>query len=75
MKKCIEIDERKIGPNYSSYIIEELSADHNGDIERDLKIMEEAKLAGADAIKLQTYTHDTITIDCDSEDFQSKGGL
>jgi len=75
MKSFITIDNRKIGPGYPPYIIAELSANHNGDINRAYQIMEEAKKAGADAIKLQTYTHDTITMDCDSEDFQIHGGL
>ncbi len=75
MKKYIEIDGRKIGADYPPYVIAELSANHNGDIQRAFQIMEEAKKAGADAIKLQTYTHDTITIDCDTEDFQIQGGL
>jgi len=75
MKPYITIDGRKIGPAYPPYIIAELSANHNGDIGRAFQIMEEAKKAGADAIKLQSYTHDTITMDCDSEDFQIHGGL
>ncbi|WP_217543371.1 pseudaminic acid synthase [Vibrio metschnikovii] len=75
MKPFITIDGRKIGPNYAPYIIAELSANHNGDIQRAFQIMEEAKKAGADAIKLQTYTHETITIDCENEEFQIKGGL
>lgn len=75
MNKYITINNRKIGPDFPPYIIAELSANHNGDINRAFKIMEEAKKAGADAIKLQTYTHETITMDCDSEDFQIHGGL
>ncbi|GEM80852.1 pseudaminic acid synthase [Vibrio superstes] len=75
MNKYITIDGRKIGPDYAPYIIAELSANHNGDINRAYKIMEEAKKAGADAIKLQSYTHETITMDCDSEEFQIHGGL
>ncbi len=75
MKKFIEIAGRKIGPDFPPYIIAELSANHNGDINRAYQIMEEAKKAGADAIKLQSYTHETITMDCDSEEFQIHGGL
>ena len=75
MKNEISINGRKIGPNHPPYIIAELSANHNGDINRAFQIMEEAKKAGADAIKLQTYTHETITMDCDSEEFQIHGGL
>ena len=75
MNKNIYIDNREIGPNCPPYIIAELSANHNGDINRAFQIMEEAKKAGADAIKLQTYTHETITMDSDSEEFQIHGGL
>lgn len=75
MKNYIEIDGRKIGPDFPPYIIAELSANHNGDINRAFQIMEEAVKAGADAIKLQTYTHETITMDCDAEEFQIHGGL
>ncbi len=73
--KFIEIDNRKIGPDYPPYIIAELSANHNGDINRAFEILEMAKRCGADAIKLQTYTQDTLTIDCDKPDFKIEGGL
>jgi len=75
MNKFVEIDGTKIGPDYAPYIIAELSANHNGDIQRAYKIMEESKKAGANALKLQTYTHETITIDCDNEEFMMRGGL
>lgn len=75
MNKYITIDGQRIGLDYPPYIIAELSANHNGDINRAFQIMEHAKRAGASAIKLQSYTHDTITMNCDSEEFQIKGGL
>lgn len=56
------------------FIIAELSANHNGDLEIAIETIRAAKRAGADAIKLQTYTADTITLDCDNEDFIIKGG-
>jgi pseudaminic acid synthase len=71
----IEIAGHPIGPDHSPYVIAELSANHNGKIETALRIIEEAKKAGADAVKLQTYTPDTITLKCDSEDFKIRGGL
>jgi pseudaminic acid synthase len=71
----IEIDGRKIGANYPPYVIAELSANHNGNLEHALSIIDMAKAMGSDAIKLQTYTADTMTIECDNEDFQIHGGL
>jgi len=70
-----KINNRVIGPDQPPYIIAELSANHNGSLERALKTIDEAKRCGADAIKLQTYTADTMTIDCDLPDFMIKGGL
>ncbi len=75
MRSHISIDNRKIGINHPPYVIAEMSANHNGDINNALKIIEVVKSAGADAVKLQTYRPDTITLDCDSEDFQIHGGL
>ncbi len=57
------------------YIIAEMSANHGGNLENALKIVEEAKNAGADCLKIQTYTADTLTIPCDKECFKIKGGL
>lgn len=71
----IEISGRLIGVEYSPYVIAELSANHNGQLETALRIIEEAKKAGADAVKLQTYKPDTITLNCDSEEFRIHGGL
>lgn len=71
----ISIAGHRIAADMPPYIIAELSANHNGRLETALKIIEEAKKAGADAIKLQTYTADTITLNCDSEEFQIHGGL
>jgi pseudaminic acid synthase len=75
LNNYIEINGRRIGRDYEPYIIAELSANHNGDINTAFQIIEEAKAAGADAVKLQTYRPDTITIDCDKEEFQIEDGL
>ncbi|MCW8863847.1 MAG: pseudaminic acid synthase [Colwellia sp.] len=71
----ITINGRKIGPAFKPYIIAELSANHNGKIEKALESIEVAAKCGVDAIKIQSYTPDTMTIDCDKEDFQVQGGL
>jgi N-acetylneuraminate synthase len=75
MSKFIQINDRKIGQEYPPYIIAEISANHNGDINNAFKLIELAKKSGSDAVKMQTYRPDTITIDCDSDDFQIRGGL
>ena len=74
-KPKITIAGRAISQQHSPYIIAELSANHNGKFETALKIIEEAKKAGADAVKLQTYRPDTITLDSDADEFKIKGGL
>ncbi len=75
MNLFIEIGGRRIGPGYPTYIIAEMSANHSQDFDQAVKIIEAVREAGADAIKLQTYTPDTLTIDCDNEYFQIKGTL
>jgi pseudaminic acid synthase len=71
----IRIYGRPIGMGHPPYVIAEMSANHNGSIDTALAIIDRAKSAGADAVKIQTYRPDTITLDCDSEDFQIHGGL
>lgn len=71
----MEIAGRKIGAAYPPYLIAEMSANHNGEIERAFALMAAAKQAGADAVKLQTYTPDTMTLDDDGPDFRITGGL
>jgi pseudaminic acid synthase len=71
----ITIAGRRIAIDQPPYIIAEMSANHNGSIENAFKIIEAAKQSGADAVKLQTYRPDTITLNCDSEDFRIHGGL
>ena len=74
MRKEIEIAGRKIGEGHPCFIIAEMSANHNMDFDRAVEIMKAAKDAGADAIKIQTYTADTITIDSDKSWFQITQG-
>jgi len=75
MNKIIDIDGTLIGDGQPPYIVAETSANHNGSLERAKEIMWSAKTCGANAIKLQTYTADTITIKSDHQDFIIKGGL
>jgi N-acetylneuraminate synthase len=71
----IEIAGRRIGPGEPTFIIAELSANHNQDYEQAVEILRAAHAAGADAVKLQTYTADTLTIDSDAPPFRIEGGL
>ena len=68
------IHHRKIGLDQPPYIIAEMSANHNGSIENAFKIIEQAKICGADAVKIQTYTADTITLNSRAPEFMIGGG-
>ena len=72
LKELIKIKNKKIGKNFPIFIIAEMSANHLQKFDNAVKLIKVAKKAGADAIKLQTYTPDTITIDCDKDCFQIK---
>lgn len=73
--RTINISGREVGSDAPPYVIAELSANHNGKLETALRLIDEAAKAGADAIKIQTYRPDTITLDSDGEDFRIRGGL
>ena len=75
MNNRITIADRTIESGQAPYVIAELSANHNGRFETALRIIDEAKCAGADAVKVQTYKPDTITLNSDGEGFRIKGGL
>ena len=75
MSQTFAIAGRAIGPDQPPYVIAEMSGNHNGDIQRAFALIEAAAEAGADAVKLQTYTADTITIDHDGPGFLIEGGL
>lgn len=74
MNHSFKIGRRIVGDNAPTFIVAELSGNHNQDYNRALELVHAAKEAGADAIKLQTYTADTITIDCDDPIFQINEG-
>lgn len=71
----IQIAGRGIGDGFEPYVIAELSANHNGRLDIAMQIVEEARNVGADAVKLQTYRPDTITLDSNADAFQIQGGL
>lgn len=75
LSKKFSIAGVDIGENFPPYIIAEMSANHNGKIENAFKIIEAAKEAGANAVKIQTYRADTITLDCNNPEFMISEGL
>lgn len=75
MNLSISINNRRIGENFPPYIVAEMSANHNGNINNAYKIIDMAKNSGADAIKLQTYSPETLTIDSNLPEFLIKDGL
>lgn len=75
MARALQINGREISFEYYPYVIAEMSANHNGKFDSALRIIDAAAKAGVDAVKLQTYRPDTLTIDCNSPDFQIEEGL
>ena len=71
----MKIGTHEIGPGHPTYVIAEMSANHHQDFAQAVKLLEAAKAAGADAVKLQTYTADTLTIACDNPYFKIKGTI
>jgi pseudaminic acid synthase len=75
MNVSISIGGRLIGRDHAPFVVAEMSANHNGSLSTAMQIIEEAKKAGADAVKMQTYRPDTITLKSDTEDFRIHSGL
>jgi pseudaminic acid synthase len=75
LKNYIKINNRKIGQGFSPYVIAEMSANHNGNIDTAFAIIEQAAISGADAVKIQTYKPDTITLESNLPDFRINEGL
>jgi pseudaminic acid synthase len=74
LNSVIGIDDHLDGKRKTAYVIAEISANHNGSLEAALELVQLAKKCGADAVKIQTYTADTLTLDCDNEYFRIGGG-
>lgn len=72
--RSLTINGRRVGDGSPIYIIAEMSANHHQSLDEAMRILKDAKEAGADAVKLQTYTPDTLTIDCDTEPFRIGAG-
>jgi pseudaminic acid synthase len=75
VKRSTAISGREVGSMFPPYVVAEMSGNHNGSLENAFRILDAAKACGADAVKIQTYTADTITIDCDSPEFFIDAGL
>ena len=75
MHDHVVINGRRIGPGQPTYMVAEMSGNHHQDFAQAVKILEAAHRAGADAVKLQTYTPDTLTIPCDNAYFQIQGTI
>jgi pseudaminic acid synthase len=72
-KQKFEINGRSVGEDCKPYVIAEMSANHGNDLNKAIEIVRKAKECGADAIKIQTYTADTLTLDSKDKAFEAKG--